>query len=434
MSARDLNDDCWTQVTFHLARTSIGELLKCGTISRRFQYLVDTNPFWPAVGKRLKVEPPKPRARKYRTWKSLVMPKRSTFCEKCLKNIRQQHKLYMFAEPHSVVVIVCGKCLRKHQTKELELFRRAKRAHLTRELGKLAIFGGCNIDNVYKELVDEVPRSVRLWLHDGTDTNLAFQMAVKFEELAQRRADVMQRFPEEANEYEVQCWVRTAEGDIDQIVQAIRDKWDREALVAQQFSDFEAECTVWSWVESGEGDIEQIVQVIRTRDDRRTELKNKLAVYGLSLGINSRMCNAYIDDAVGDVDLVVICSREAEWFCRCTEFHELCLVEEEYDSDDEEWCSECDTYHTPEPGWREDVELGRKLGLRQWVRDTIPNDMKSLDAFVQTLDDSSDAPPESLHSKIDALIEDRNNEAAQKAAGDNSTPNAPASDVTAQQT
>ncbi|KAJ3048593.1 hypothetical protein HK097_010395 [Rhizophlyctis rosea] len=392
MAACDLNDDCWTQITLHLARTSIGELLKCGTLSRRFQCLVDTNPFWPAVGKRLKVGPPNPHARKYKTWKSLVMQKRGNFCENCPSTHCQKRKLYLFSEPHSVVLFVCTRCCREYQPPELSLFYEAKRKHLARELGKLAIFKGRNIETVIDEIATEVWDSAGKWLHNGTDTNLAAQMALKFSGFVERRAIVKQSFAEEADDRDVRRWMREGEGNIDQIVQALRDRRDRYAHVRQQFRGFAAEDIVRKWAESGDGNIDQIVQIIRTRGDRRTELKNKLAAFGLKLYEKNRACQAYINDAVGDVDQIVTKEREER-------------------------------------------------------------DAKSLDDFVPPEDEDSDIwppmPPTSLHPLVNELIDARNkklvaaqhdadkkaarSKASSKSSRKERTPNAPANHDTTQQ-
>ncbi|KAJ3047570.1 hypothetical protein HK097_011421 [Rhizophlyctis rosea] len=392
MTIPDLNNDCWTQVTFYLAGTSIGELLKCGTLSRRFRYLVDTNPFWPSLGKRLSIGPPSPRARKYKTWKSLAMQKRGAFCERCFgTTARQKRKLYIFTEHQPVVVFVCKYCHSQYQPSETILFRRANRERLTQELEKLAIFEGRNIEDVLKEDTPNVSDTVVEWLKGGPNTNLAPQMALKFAELAERRAIVRQRFPEEEREYRVQIWVIIGRGDLDTIVQAVRERRDRRALAVQQFAEFETADPVSSWISSGNGDIEQIVQLLRTEGDRRTELKDKLAGVGLSLSEDVSICGAYIRKAVGNIDEIVNCVQEFEWFCRCTEFA---------------------NYHWSRYDNASDRQKLRALAL--WVRGTIPKDAKSLDDFLQT--DSPNVPPDCLHAKINNIIRILNKVAQMAAA------------------
>ncbi|KAJ3299885.1 hypothetical protein HK104_006242 [Borealophlyctis nickersoniae] len=90
---------------------SLAELLKCGRINRPFETLVDAHPVWGKLGRKLHLPPPKPRARVYKTWKSLVMRKRGKFCERCCatKGISQ---LPLFTGGQAARVFVCPPCAR----------------------------------------------------------------------------------------------------------------------------------------------------------------------------------------------------------------------------------------------------------------------------------------------------------------------------------
>ncbi|KAJ3045636.1 hypothetical protein HK097_001137 [Rhizophlyctis rosea] len=291
MATRDLNDDCWTHCTSYLANTSINELLKCGTLNRRFENLVDTHPFWVSLGKRLKVGPPKPRARKYKTWKSL---------------------------PVQFVI---------------DDTNRVKSTYSVEQTG-----------NTLSLNSENSPSSQNATLQKSSRHHKQF---------AERRAVVKEKFSDVGSNREVADWVRTGTGNIDQIVQEIRDKIAREELVAQKIPQFVGEWAVRRWMNWKEGDIDQIMQAIQNkisrqelvdrqfpqfagerkvlifrqrnakRDDRRAELKAKLAAFGLSLREDATLGNQYIHEGYGNADEIVTCEREIERYIRCTKYQEL---------------------------------------------------------------------------------------------------------------
>ncbi|KAJ3043176.1 hypothetical protein HK097_001809 [Rhizophlyctis rosea] len=194
-------------------------------------------------------------------------------------------------------------------------------------------------------------------------------MALNFAELAERRAIVRHRFMEEAKDNQVRSWLLTGNGDIDTIVRAIRNKRDRQALlghgdidqivqtirerkdrqasVDQQFPELATAIAVRNWVFSGNGDIAQIVQTLRGRDNRRTDSKDKLAGFGLSLREDVRMCDAFIRNDIGSVDEIVVCMRQMEWFFRCTEFTFLRFLDGDDDEDDDDYYHDDDDKYPP---------------------------------------------------------------------------------------
>ena len=389
------------------------------------------------------------------------MQERGTFCETCLKTHRSKQKLHIFTRNRPVVVLVCENCWRQHHPRQQRLFNQARREDLGWELEKLATFEECNVRDLVKS--NAMPPTVNRWLQNGGHRiDLAAEMALKCAQFAERRAFVNRRFKNEAKNNQVQEWVRnmtgdihqivhvirdrknrrafvtehfpdmsrentvcwwvtTGDGDIGEIVQAIRDRNDRQTLVALQFPIVAREFTVESWVNTGLGDINQIVQVIHRRGDRRTELRDQLAVFGLSLRADLHRTRAYITDAVGNVDDIVTERREMDWFFRCTQYEQLRYVEVSDSDRDPFYNYDHDDDHFIRPRHYIDSKLGEKLALQQWVRDEIPDGVKSLDAFVQTLNNLSRLPPPSLHAKINKLIDSKNKKfekdaAAQKAA------------------
>ncbi|KAJ3040178.1 hypothetical protein HK097_002618 [Rhizophlyctis rosea] len=86
---------------------------------------------------------------------------------------------------------------------------------------------------------------------------------------------------------------------------------------------------------------------------------------------------------------------------------------------------------------KEDVELGRKLALREWIGKIIPKFAKSFDDFIEnwkgiSLNGTCTVPLESIHPEINALIKEKQKNDVDAAASEEAT-NTPANDVPAQQ-
>ncbi|KAJ3041485.1 hypothetical protein HDV00_009281 [Rhizophlyctis rosea] len=266
----EFNDDCWTLVLAQVAKISLSELLNCLTVNRHFHQLVERHPYWTTVGKHLNVGPPKPRARKYKTWKSLVLQKRGRFCERCMRKRLGERKLHIYTCRRWIVVFVCVGCLNEYQPVERHRARLAKGDDLRRELRKYSIFSNCNMELVLRD--NNLLPEARYWLGRDDVTTTTYAIARKMAEHAGRQALVTARFAAESEEGAVVKWVASGVGNIEEIVRVVRARWERQALVTARFA-----------VESAEG------TVVR-----------------------------HISYNIGDVDEVVACMREMDWYFRCT--------------------------------------------------------------------------------------------------------------------
>ncbi|KAJ3048795.1 hypothetical protein HK097_010194 [Rhizophlyctis rosea] len=405
MSALDLNDDCWTTLLAFLAHISIDELLKCGTLNRRFKNLVDTHPLWTFVGKTLKIEPPKPRASGNETWKSLILQMGGTFCERCFQHMApgglgELHR-FSYRQP---VVLVCYGCGYTHKQQQEELFRRRRKERLLREIGNLPIFQGCNSARIFEADIAHMPGKVTSWLHDGPDINLAPKMALEFGALAGRRAVVKEMCAELSQRSEIQTWVLTGVGNIQQIAQYIRDRGNRQEEVNRRFPELADEFKVEWWVDCGLGDIGQIVHTLQQQKGRKRDLESKLNVFGLRSSMDSYVCETHINDGIGDVDEIVTGMREMDWFRRCTRYESLRYVEN------------TGSYHGRGRGVHIDVEVGKKLALDQWVQTSLRQytEAKTVADICQHLQ-PSEIPPQFLHAKLEERIRSTSNVAAQQA-------------------
>ena len=247
-----------------------------------------------------------------------------------------------------------------HHPRETLLFQQARRDHLGRELGKLAIFEGCNIEDLLDANDFQMPEAVYTWLHRADcGIELAAQMAWQYEQFAERRALVNERFTEEAKE-----WTHS-----------------------------------WTW--------SSFVNIIGQSGDRRTELRDKLTVFGLVLREDCTMCRAYIRNAFGNADEIVTYMREMEWFLSCTTYGEAdsmeCCLGGSRDSTS--YCNDCADHHFRGRGYYDDHDYEKQRSLDRWVRRTIPKGVKLLGDFLETGRKFSRVPPESLHAKINELIE-----------------------------
>ena len=77
-----MNTDCWEKIITFMSVQDILTLTQC---SKYFQNLCENSTKWVHIGKKLKLDPPKFKAKKYKTWKSIVLKK--PFCELCCSNI-----------------------------------------------------------------------------------------------------------------------------------------------------------------------------------------------------------------------------------------------------------------------------------------------------------------------------------------------------------
>ncbi|KAI9013308.1 hypothetical protein BC832DRAFT_289962 [Gaertneriomyces semiglobifer] len=112
----DLNDDCWTHVLNYVGHTSLPKLRELSVLNRRFHTLVIHHPIWAFIGRRLNLSGPKPKARKYKTWLSLVLTKRGKFCESCFKRCSKP-KTFLMGEP-ALAIATCANCYRTRSIAE----------------------------------------------------------------------------------------------------------------------------------------------------------------------------------------------------------------------------------------------------------------------------------------------------------------------------
>ncbi|KAG2187076.1 hypothetical protein INT44_003304 [Umbelopsis vinacea] len=158
------------------------------------------------------------------------------------------------------------------------------------------------------------------------------------------------------------------------------------------------------YVNNANGSVEEILlqarkkeEVARNQELRRQELIDKLAVAGLTLRSDSRLCQRYIGSATGVADSIVITMMEMDWFFRCTSYATSrksfynYYEESEYDTDDD--------YGWEQPRWRYSInsEKGKDEALENWINTRI---VKGRYQRVDQDQDNKSRPPSSLWPTI----------------------------------
>jgi len=192
-------------------------------------------------------------------------------------------------------------------------------------------------------------------------------------------------------------------GPVEEMAQIVSGCIQRRDIVQTRFAEFAEDPTVASWVQSGEGSIEEITHIISTRDERKHELETQLAARGLTLRRDSELCRRYILAAVGDVEEIVTCMSEMDWFFRCTGYERLRYVDDDSDSEDRYSDDDWDRRG------RVDSERGKELALNGWITKLLEkygDGILSPETFSSHLS-APDTPPLSLHPTIISLIEEK---------------------------
>ena len=274
----DLNADCWLSVLTELSETSVTELLKCATINRHFKSLVDQHPYWAVTGARLNMKPPKPRARMYKTWKSLVWQKRGKFCERCYgRTYNRPQKLQVYTRFAPLVAFVCSKCFDICQPAEVRRARILKLRYIRDELADNRLFERRSVAKLANTL-------------DDYDTNCWL------------KGDSLQN----------ETWWST--DVVRTIAERITAYLERDKLVTEKFKDVVSAGKVCVWVKRGVGDINRIVDEIRARQVREAALTERMSAYNIGIK-NSVTCAYYIEHG-GDIEAVVVEMREWDWWQR----------------------------------------------------------------------------------------------------------------------
>lgn len=170
----------------------------------------------------------------------------------------------------------------------------------------------------------------------------------------------------------------------------------------------------------------------REENDRRNLLTSKLKEHGLSLRSDSRLCNDFIGHRIGDPDRIVQIMMEMDWFFKYTDYNNLRYV---YDNDylndidweDDMFIERYDLYDMP---WRHfysrprtisnrrvESEAGKRLALERWVERRF-----SIGIFTSPSEDpaSDQRPPPTLWEQINRIIDKKSNDEEMSSEGSSS--------------
>ncbi|KAJ3053014.1 hypothetical protein HK097_005241 [Rhizophlyctis rosea] len=232
MATHDLNDDCWNRVLSYIAPFSINELLKCASLNRRFSTLVDNHATWPLLCHKV-ITPSTLKSTKQKTWKSLYLQKGGSTCERCFKRRSMKQPLVLYSRTHPIRIAACGKCYRKLQPLEDDLFHLDKKTALLRELQKHTIFAGRNLNELLEEWIKQ-PGYPAEWLQYSSFKDSASTVASMLAKREERNA------------------LRAA-------------RMERRGLARERYADVAYVDRVVKWIENGVGDIDEIAGDVRRR-------------------------------------------------------------------------------------------------------------------------------------------------------------------------
>ncbi|PKK79837.1 hypothetical protein RhiirC2_704719 [Rhizophagus irregularis] len=156
----------------------------------------------------------------------------------------------------------------------------------------------------------------------------------------------------------------------------------------------------------------------REENDRRNLLTSKLKEHGLSLRSDSRLCNSFIEHGIGDPDRIVQIMTEMNWFFKYTDYDNLRYVYNNDYLNDIDWEDGMfiDRFDMP---WRRyfgrprtistrrvDSESGKRLALERWVQQRF-----SKGIFTSPSEDptSDQRPPPTLWEQINRIIDKKSN-------------------------
>ena len=82
-----INSDCWFNTLIYL---DIQSILRLCQANKEFNNIVTYSYIWNILGKSLHLQPPNPKARKFKTWKDVVTKiNKKKFCELCFTTQRE---------------------------------------------------------------------------------------------------------------------------------------------------------------------------------------------------------------------------------------------------------------------------------------------------------------------------------------------------------
>ena len=81
-----LNNDCWDIIISYIACNGLDDVLKLAKTSKYFHGVVEGSSIFAKIGITLGLAPPKPKAKLYKTWKSLIFKEKGKYCERCLQH------------------------------------------------------------------------------------------------------------------------------------------------------------------------------------------------------------------------------------------------------------------------------------------------------------------------------------------------------------
>jgi F-box associated protein len=359
--AKNLNDDCWTLILSKL--TALGEILRCAGLSKNFNQIVENHPCWAVTSRRLGLAAPKPRARKYKTWKSMVLRLRGKFCELCMKKSVKCRSLH----ETNISTYLCPRCYGPAEAVARTQRTAAKLSALKRELS-----GHHFLDqNSVEDLMENLPSDAKVWVAS-----------------------------------------RSMGEDAGRIAQKIVGRLERRSVAVTRLGRgcVETEAAIKLWVETGSGSFDAIAQIIETRKERGDILREMLGAHDLTLRSDSALCQDFIMNAKGNAEDIASTMREMDWFFRHTRYETLRYV---WDSDDSEddygFDSDYGFGYDRQPRRYVDSEHGKRQALAKWV-DTLINKHKwellSAESFTECLE-PHEIPPPSLHARIVEAIKEK---------------------------
>ncbi|KAI8144179.1 hypothetical protein BJV82DRAFT_578222 [Fennellomyces sp. T-0311] len=171
--------------------------------------------------------------------------------------------------------------------------------------------------------------------------------------------------------------------------------FDETKLSVSNFIKYGGQQSTW------EEQVRQIIHAARmgeTTAERRREIVRGLGEYGLQLRSDSRLCAAYIQDGVGDIDDIVTVMREMDWYFRETDYQTFRYVEDDYhDYYDYYHRYDHHGYYSPPHRTYLDSGHGKDCALDQYARNRLDRGMWN---DVGSDADTPARPPESLWRTI----------------------------------
>ncbi|GAB5586712.1 hypothetical protein Unana1_01612 [Umbelopsis nana] len=449
------------QITSHLAPS---QALNMASVSRSIQYVVASAPIWEEIWHQAELKRP---ARKYKTFLAVVLSENTKICERCYVKAKSVYgsaaPLSIFDKDEQCNIRLCCNCRRKYYTKypetdPAEAAEGSLQATGSRSITKstaMAFYKLTDVDlsgiaveyaqNPYyrhaapMQLFDrfDVIRVARE-VHGGdvgieAARNATTLRGSTLRESRQKNMEARRTLLNERLEqagltqygssYRCQMFVHHNSGKINEIITALqaeevqhRESNARKEELDARLSEAGLDRPAYNlryrnYVANNLGTIEEVIadinremEIKRTVDERRQNLTKKLEAAGLTLRADSRLCQAYIQSATGDIDEIVVTMKEMAWYFRCTNYKTSRLVYEEYDSDD---YSDYSDYYgdygyrrwgSPRQRVTVNSDLGKRKALNSWVASRID---RGIYTSVHDDPDTDNRPPSSLWQSID---------------------------------